>query len=109
MGNTKSVDLNNPNRARSLPLAPSYPTDKVLNESEIVDLALAVLGYSVLGIFFEGIMSNLSILAGVNMPDSVIVGDAGTIRKVDVEYYSTDSFFEIFSSILKIVWAIAGI
>ena len=105
MGNTSSVDTS---KVR-LTLAPSYPTTKVLNESEIVDLTLAIIGYSVGGIFFEGIMSNLSVLSGVNLPNSIHISDYGTIRKVDVEYYSTDSFFEIFSSIIKIVWAIAGI
>ena len=64
MGNTKSVDQDG--KIRSLILAPSYPTEKVLNESEIVDLTLAIVGYSITGIFFEAIMSNLSVLSGVN-------------------------------------------
>ena len=68
MGNTNSVDQNN--QIRSLTLAPSYPTEKVLNESEIVDLTLAIIGYSITGVFFEAIMSNLSVLSGVNGEDN---------------------------------------
>ena len=68
MGNTNARDPNDPNKIRSLTFAPSYPIEKELNESEIVDLTLAIIGYSITAIIFEVIMSNLSVLAGVNRP-----------------------------------------
>ena len=108
MGAFQSAAANDGDRStRSLPMAKIYVISEDMSESELINLIASIIVGSCCGILMES-MSNISVLASKGLVSDDDPNWMG-VYKVNPEYYSTDSFFEVFGSAAKIVFAAVGI